>query len=137
MVQVQANALGLDRQHTIIVDVGATAIRFQVQVGLAAAQCLGFDDVSGSGHDWGGVLAFDHPLFVVDIGNTRVNFEGVGFLGGPAVHVGRQNFDVDDHHFSSGSGMFHRVCGHDGHRITKLENLVFAENRAVPAVALV
>ncbi len=137
MVQVQADALRLDGQNAVVVKIGATAVRFQMQVRLAAAIRFRFDHMCSLGHDGGGFLALFHTLLVIHVGYAGVNLQRVGCLGSPTVHVGWQNFQINLDLLCCGTGMFHRVGCNNGNGITELEHLVLAQDRSIPAVALV
>ncbi len=104
---------------------------------LAAAIGFGFDDVGRLGHDRRGFVALDDALLVIDVGYAGVDFERVRFLCRPAVHVGGQHFDVDNDLLGCVASMLHSVGGDHGNGVTKLEDLVLAKDRAIPAVTLV
>ncbi len=137
MMQVQADALGQNGQRAVFFHVGRAAVRFQVQVRLTAVVGRHLDRIGRILHQRPGFLTFHNALFVVRVRNAGVDFHGVGGQGLVATHVGRQHFQIHFDFLRRRSGMFLRIRGYDGDRVTELKNLFFAQDRTVPSVSLV
>ena len=136
-MQMHADALRLDRQHAVVVDIGDAAIRLQMQMRLAAAVGGDVDRRLGLVEERLGVFALHHALLVVGVRHAGMDFHRVGRQRREAGHVGRQHFQIDLDLLGRRAGVLLGVGGDDGDRVAELEHLVLAKDRAIPAVALV
>ena len=137
VVQMHADRLRQDRQHAVVIDEGLAAVRLQMEVRLARAVGGDVDHGGGARHQRLGVGTLDDALLVVGIGNAGMDFHGVGRERREAGHVGRQHFEVDLDLLGRGAGMLLGVGGDDGNGVAELEDLLLAQDRAIPAVTLV
>ncbi len=108
-----------------------------MKVRLTAVVGGQLDDVGCLRQQWLGVFALGNALLIVRIGNAGVNFDRVGSQSFVTAHVSRQNFQVNLDLLRGGLGMLFGIRGYDRNRVAELEDLLLAENRTVPAVALV
>ena len=134
-MQVDADGLGMDGDHSVLVYIGIAAVRLQMQVGLAGAVGMYLYHVGC------GIKVEVRPLdavgLVVGVGSAGVDLYGVLGDGVHGVHVSGQFFYVHHHRIGGGSGVGLGIGGHYGYGVAELEYLLVTEHRAVPAVALV
>ena len=136
-VQVQADALGVNGQAALLIEVGKAHVRFDGQVRLALEIETVLDHIRRRFHDRLGVRALDDLLLEVDIGRAGVDFDGVVGHGRRGAHVGGQLFQFHFDLFGGGLGLLDGVGADDGNRVAILEDLRVAQNRAIPAITLV
>ena len=134
-VQVDAYALGVDGQHAVLVYVGVAVVRLEVQVRLPRAVALDLDDVRRGVEVEVGAL--DAVGLVVGVRGAGVDLDGVGRQGLGHAHVGRQDLEIDLDRLRRLARMRLGVRRDYRYRVAVLEDLLIAEDGAVPAVALV
>ena len=134
-MQVDADALGVDGQHTVLVYVGVAVVGLQVEVRLARAVALDLDDVRRGVEVEIGAL--DAVGLVVGVRRAGVDLNGVGGQGLGHAHVGGQDLEVDLDGLGGLAGVGLGIGRDYGDGVAVLEYLFIAEYWPVPAVALV
>ncbi len=134
VVQVDADALGVDGEALVVVEVGEAHIGFHGQVGLALEVVAAFHHVGRGLHQGCGVLPLDHGDFEVDVGGAGVDLQGVLRHGRRRAHVGRKLLQLHHDLLGSGPGLVLVFGADDGQGVPVLEDLGVAEDRPVPAV---
>ncbi len=127
----------MNGQHAVLIDVGVAVVGLDGEVGLAGAVAVYLDHVGFGNAVPVELIALYAVCFIIFVGNSGVNLNGVGGKRLGDAHIGGQNFKID---LDCGSGSFGMLLGVgrdycDG--IAELEDLFIAEDGSVPAVALV
>lgn len=90
MMQMDADILGVDIQHAIIVHEGAADVRLHGQVGLSLEIIFTFHRMGSLGHQRGGLFALFNGDLIVDIGGAGMNLDGTVGHGRRGAQVSRQ-----------------------------------------------
>jgi hypothetical protein len=139
VVDVEGDALGVDGDHAIFVDVGEADVRLDAEVGLA------LDVVFVLGHVGRVrdqvvhlvVLPFLEVHLEEHVGRSGMDLDGVVLSRLGAAHVGRQGFELDLYLGRGRLGLGLGLGGHDGDGVAELEHLLVAEHRPVVAIPLI
>ena len=127
----------MDRQAALFIVIGEAHVGLDGQVRLALQVEAILDHVGGRLHDRLGVRPFGDLLLEVDVGRAGVDLDGVVGHGGRRAHVGRQLFQLHLDLLGRGLGLLDGVGADDGDGVAILEDLGVAQDRPIPAVALV
>ena len=127
----------MDRQASLFIVIGKTHIALDGQVRLALQVEAIFHHVGGRFHNRLGVRTFGDLLLEVYIRRAGVDFDGVVGHGGWGAHISGQLFQLHFDFLGRGLGLLDGIGAYDSNRVAILEDLGIAQDRPVPAVALV
>src|SRR5699024_11501252 len=89
-MKIDTDTLGVYRQSSFLIDIGETAVRFQMQMGLAAGVSVDLCHVRRAFHDGSRLLPFDTVGLIIYIRRTGMDLDGILRNGFHSAHVSRQ-----------------------------------------------
>ena len=98
----------MNGQHAVLIDVGVAVVGLDGEVGLAGAVAVYLDHVGFGNAVPVELIALYAGCFIIFVGNSGVNLNGVGGKRLGNTHIGGQNFKID---LDCGSGSFGMLLG--------------------------